>query len=191
MSNTDSENFSSKSLYSKMIDGLDSQIDKHFENFVFSFKIIIIILFIIWVCVFIAKMILQYKMKKNNDSSNTTELSKVTKILNIINDINYYLILIFTLIIAFVMLFKLYPYAKVVITSAKKHSKAVMNKVKNRLINKSMKTDSEQTHLQVEKAEIPTPILSLTWWLLLYFVFIIIIITIDKETKRENAAYYL
>lgn len=185
MTKTDFKN-SLKSSYAKMKDSIDktlkkvdSQIDKHFENFVFSFKIIIIILFVVWVCVYIVKLIYQYKLKKNNDPYNSNKLLKITKTLNIINDINYYLILIFTLIITLVMLFKLYPYANVVIQRGKEHLKNLMKK------------DQNKTHSTDEKAEIPTSILSMTYWLLFYFVFIIFIIAIDKSTKSENAAYYL
>jgi len=161
---------------------VDSQIDKNFENFIFCFKIIIIILFLIWFGVLIAKCVYDFKLKKNNDQYNINKLVKTTKILNIINDINYYLILIFTFILIFVMLFKLYPFAHVVIQHVKEHVSYIVKKATN------IKTEKP---LHNEKALVPTQILSVTWWLLVYFVFIIIIIVVDKATKTEKAAYYL
>jgi amino acid permease len=163
---------------------IDIQIDKHFENFAFCFKVIIILLLLIWIGVLCAKMYYQRKIKKNNNQYDTNKLSKLVKTLNIVNDINYYLILIFTLIIIFIMLFKLRKYIYVIIQHGKDHLKHIHDKYIKNIKDIQMPDHSET-------AEVSKQFLSIIWWLLLYFVFIICIIVVDKVTKKEEATEYL
>lgn len=149
----------------------ETLINEHVEGFLLGAKIIIILFTVVWAVLWITSTILTRQAKKINTPAENARASRIMKALNGVNDFLFYAILLLVIVVCFLILFMFRGQASYVFQSSMAYLRGNL---------KDIATDT---------APVPRYYLSLTVWMMLYFIVVGFVILIVKATNNIQDLY--
>jgi hypothetical protein len=150
----------------------EALINERVEGFLLGAKIIIVLFTVVWAVLWIVSTILTSRAKKTTVTpAQQAEAQKVMKVLNGINDFLFYAIVVLVIVVCFLIMFMFRGQASYVLKSSWEYLRGHL---------KDIATDT---------APVPRYYLSLTVWMMLYFIVIGFVIIVVKATNNVQALY--
>lgn len=146
----------------------EKTVNMHVERYIIYAKIFIILFTFIWAVLWIIKTVLGSSRFKNNKSSD-----KVARWLAYLNEFFFYIIFLFVLSLCMIIIFMFRTYMMYIVESSIQFLK-----------KKPVEISGDD-----QKVAVPKYYLSLTVWMMIYFIVIFILIVIVKITDNKEILF--